>query len=97
MIEQTSVEEAIARLGLPKGTTFEGYVVHLPKSDEFLAAQGDEKYQDGWITQKRAWSKTPANAMVLKDYYEAELLAKSYGKNAEVKRLFDKGDEYYVV
>lgn len=91
MKEQIPVEEAIKRLGLPEGTTFEGYVVHLVESDEFLALHSDDGYQEGW-----GWAKTPSFAKVWESSKKAEKMARKYGKSAVVRLLFDIGEQYWV-
>ena len=62
------IEEA----DLPKNTKFLGYVIHLPKNDEYL-----------FKTDNKAlliWSKTPQNAIKFKIYEKACDIVKKFSR-----------------
>lgn len=89
--KETPIATVIEELGLPEGTQYLGYVVHLPNEDEFLAYS---KASAGMV--QRAFAKSPAGAKVYKSYKKAVRDAKGCKQHAEPYLLFDLGDEYIV-
>lgn len=91
MNKKRSIKEVVKELGLPKGTQFDGFIVHLPESDEFLAMSIEDEY-----SEQRAWIPMPDMAHRYKSQEEAEAEVKKYDKGAVVCLLFDTGDQYIV-
>lgn len=89
--KETPIATVIEELGLPEGTQYLGYVVHLPNEDEFLAYS---KASAGMV--QRAFAKSPAGAKVYKSYKKAVRDAKGCKQHAEPYLLFDLGDQYVV-
>ena len=78
---------------LPKNTKFVGYVIHLTKSDEYLAGL---KKNDGMTLYK--WSKTPEIAIKFKEHRKAKAFIEGYEKNQAILCLMlDIGKQLVVV
>jgi len=92
MLQETTIQEAIDEMGLPKNAKFAGYVVHWQENDEFLAA-----VEDSGDIENRMWSKVPDLAMIFHDHRFARREAISHDRGAIVALLFDVDDQYYVV
>lgn len=91
MPEVTPIVEAIQQLGLPEGSQFLGYVVHLPDSDEFLAS-----FEDTPEVTKRSFSQSPLLAKRYGDYHQALGESQACKQHAEPWLLFDTGDQLVV-
>lgn len=91
--QQHSVADFIKQHGLPPETTFKGYVVHLPHSDEFLANYN----KNNKIVDLYAWAKTPVLAHIFTSHLDAVGFCNEYGKGAVMCLLFDTVDNYVVV
>ena len=88
----TERKRLIKEFGLPKGTKFAGYVVHLEESDEFLAKYHVGDDMDGWW-----WSEFPDAAIKFKKLKEAVKVIKRHNKGAIVARLMDVGERYILL
>lgn len=90
-IEKVSITEVMERLGIPSGSKYLGYVVHLPIEDEFLAF-----YLSKNNSIQKGFSKSPESALKYKNYKKALRHAKSCNKKAEVWLSFDIGRQIIV-
>jgi hypothetical protein len=89
---EIKISDLIREHGLPEKSVFLGFVVYIPKKDEFLA---DVSYHPGY--ENRMWSKIPDLAKIYTTQKKAEKEIKRYGKDACVGMLLDSGDQYIVM
>lgn len=87
-LKKVDPAEARRLLGLDDSAIFMGYVVHVEKSDEFLA-----DYKETSITVERKFAKTPDLAKCFDDFIGAYDIARA-GKGEVVAMLFDVGSQY---
>ena len=90
-IERISITEVMEKLGIPSGSKYLGYVVHLPMEDEFLAFYASKNN-----TIQKGFSKSPESALKYKKYKKALRHAKSCNKKAEVWLSFDTGGQIII-
>lgn len=88
----TAIQDLISRLGLPSGSRFLGYVVHVPSTDDYLA---NVDAMGGMV--RRAYTPSPAHAQVFHDFHNAVSAAKEVPKEAIVGLFFDTGPQYRVI
>ena len=81
----TAIQDLISRLGLPSGSRFLGYVVHVPSTDDYLA---NVDAMDGMV--RRAYTPSPAHAQVFHDFHNAVSAANEVPKEA-IELLPDSG------
>lgn len=86
-----SLEEIKKKFGLPQGSQFCGYIVHLPDSDEFLAVVRESEGSTA-----RVFSKLPEHARLFGNHLEAITEARKYGKGAIPCLLFDDDNNFMV-
>lgn len=80
------------KMGIPRKSTMLGFVVLLPKEDEFLA--GDISNDGADLT---AWCKSPGDAIRFPNAQAAHLFVKSYHKReSRVCALFENKSQYMV-
>jgi hypothetical protein len=91
-VHERPVDEVIKELGLPAETKYLGYVVYLPKENDFL---GFIKETSSAI--KRGFVKTPSGAKVYQSYKKALRDAGRCKQKAEPNLLFDIGDQLAAV
>lgn len=88
-LNEGSIADVRAKLGLPDDAEYLGYAVHHEDRDEFLA-----KFSDAAVTLK-AWAKTPELALRFGSISEAvETSNKCDG--SIVVGMFDIGSQIYV-
>lgn len=96
MANQTNeMDERIRALGLPIGTRFRGYVVHLPDAEQYLS----HVEQRGPNQTNRMFVRTPDQAQVHEDpeaAREAAADCRSAGHEAEAWQLFFDGRRFYA-
>lgn len=88
-LESRSLDDIRNQLGLPPGTPFLGYVVHIPASDEFLAA-----FKDSPLATSRHWSKSPGMAHRFEHFADAYTLARE--DREIVVGLFEMATQFFV-
>lgn len=86
-----AMEERIRKLGLPEGTVFHGYVVHLPDSEQFLA--GVERVG---VETRRSYAHRPDQAEIHQHAADARDRARECPGSAEVWEVFSCAGRYYV-
>lgn len=88
-----SIDELKAAAEVPAHAEFLGYVVHLPKSDEFMALQVD---QDG--VEVTGWTPLPGAAarFGFKEGVAAVRSVARDDRDTVLAHLWDLGDQYYV-
>jgi len=87
------LKKAIKIWGFPSNTKFEGYVVHLPETDEFLAKHNSDSDGDLW-----GWTPIPDYAIKYKKLKDAQSVIDAYDKTkAVIGRLLDVGPQHIVV
>lgn len=89
------MEGRIEALGLPKGTSFRGYVVHLPESEQYLSHVEER----GPNQTNRMFVRTPDQAQIHADPDAARDAAadcRSAGHEAEAWQLFSDGKRFYA-
>ncbi|MCK8516017.1 hypothetical protein M0534_06720 [Methylonatrum kenyense] len=93
--ESDLMEARIAALGLPEGTSFRGYVVHLPEAEQYLS----HVEQRGPNQTNRMFVRTPDQAQLHADPDAARHAAadcRSAGHVAEAWQLFSDGTRFYA-
>lgn len=91
-INEVNIEVAIQELGLPAGSKFCGYIVHLPNEDEFIA-----EIKDSAAVTKRIFCKIPDIAKRYQDHKKAIKDAEGCKQQTEICLLFDVKNQYAVV
>jgi len=86
---QRKVSEIAEELGLPPETPFLGYVVLIPKRDEFLAS-----FRSDALMSARAWAKLPEHAHVFQTYADAFKWVEKEGEI--VAGLFETPTQFFV-
>lgn len=89
-LEKHNLDDFKKEHGLPADAEFCGYLIHIEKSDEFLAS-----IEDTPSATKRIFAKTPELAMRFKEFGEANDLARAE-KNEIVAGMFDFGTQLFV-
>lgn len=90
-IEETKIKDVLQELGLPESSEFCGYVVHLPKEDEFLAI-----VRESAAMIQRGFSKSPETAKIYQNHKKAMSDAKHCKQEAIVCLLFDTGNQLVI-
>ena len=83
------ISDVLEELGLPAETTFCGYVVHIPKSDEFLGS-----FRSDAVMSTRAWARKPEHAHVFQSYGDAQKWVEKDGE--VVVGLFETPTQFVV-
>ena len=86
------IEQVKEEAGLPEDASFLGYVVHLPRENEFLAYSENSA---GIV--RRAFGKTPDQSKIFSKYKAAKREAAKCKQKAETWQLFDIGEQYVVL
>lgn len=85
-VNEVNTAELLAEQGLPDDCEPLGYVIHLPKSDEFLA-----KFEEDDHVTRAAYAKTPELALRLHDMSDVLRISEWVSEKHEVmvSILFD--------
>lgn len=89
-----STELLRQKLELSEDSSFIGYVIHLPESDEFLAEFRD----DDFMTLKK-WASTPKQAICYDDFHEAVKVLKTIStptRETLLAALWEDDIHYFV-
>lgn len=86
-----NLKDTIKELGLPENTSFNGYVVHLPEPDEFLAT-----LEENNIMVRRAFARTPTLAMNFDDVEEAIKIVNGLDYHAQVCALLETDSQLII-
>ncbi|WP_026470376.1 hypothetical protein [Alkanindiges illinoisensis] len=86
-----NLKDTIKELGLPDNTSFNGYVVHLPEPDEFLA-----KFEENNMMIKRAYARTPILAKKFDDVEEAIKIVNDLDYHAQVCVLLETDSQLII-
>jgi len=90
-LQQISIDEAIADLGLPKSAKFIGYAIHRPDTEEFAVKAIENDEESLW-----AWHPHPQMAKLFDDYPDAYEIAAQYTKAPVIVGLiFDIGKQLF--
>lgn len=89
-MQRRPVAEIIEELGLPTNSTFHGYAVHIPASDEFLI-----EYRDQADSTGRKWAKTPDLAKCFPEFSDAYEIARA-DRSEIVVGVFETETQFFV-
>lgn len=90
-LQQISIDEAIADLGLPKSAKFIGYAIHRIDTEEFAVEAIENDEAAHWV-----WHPHPQMAKLFDDYPDAYEIAASYTKAPVIVGLiFDIGKQLF--
>lgn len=90
----TSIDEIKRQMGLSEDCSFLGYVIHLPKTDEFLA-----KFEDDGYSTSKIWAAIPDLALRYEDFHEAVEVLKAVsqsGRQTLLALLWEDDDRYFI-
>lgn len=90
----TSTDEIKRQMGLSEDCSFLGYVIHLPKTDEFLA-----KFEDDEYSTSKIWAAIPDLAIQYQDFHEAVKVLKAVsqpGRQTLLALLWEDNDRYFI-
>lgn len=90
----TSIDEIRRQMGLPDGSSFLGYVIHLPESDEFLAHFDDSDHKI-----VKLWAAIPDLAIRYQDFHHAVKVLKAVsqsGRQTLLALLWEEDSQYFV-
>lgn len=89
-----STKDLRQKLGLSENSSFLGYVIHLPESDEFLADFQD----DDFLTLKK-WAAIPDLALRYDDFHEAVKVLKAISTSTRetVLSVLWENDTHYFI
>ena len=90
----TSIVEIKRQMGLSEDCSFLGYVIHLPKTDEFLA-----KFEDDEYSTSKIWAAIPHLAIRYHDFHEAVEVLKAVsqpGRQTLLALLWEDHERYFI-
>lgn len=89
-----STNDLRQKLGLSEDSSFLGYVIHLPESDEFLA-----DFQDDDFAILKKWAAIPDLALRYDDFYEAVKVLKAVSTSTRetVLAVLWENDTHYFI
>lgn len=90
-LKPRNLKDTIKELGLPENTSFNGYVVHLPEPDEFLAT-----LEENNIVVRRAFARTPTLAMNFDNVEEAIQIVNDLDYHAQVCALLETDSQLII-
>ncbi|HHH9443034.1 TPA: hypothetical protein ACP32N_005022 [Pseudomonas aeruginosa] len=88
-LTERSLDDIRGEFGLPPGTPFLGYLVHIPDSDEFLV-----RCHEGMDSASRVWTRDPGVAQRFEHFSDAYQLARQ-GREIVVG-LFESESQFFV-
>lgn len=89
-MQKRQIAEIMEELGLPPESTFHGYAVHIPASDEFLIEHRDQP-----DSSARKWAKTPALAKCFHEFADAYQNARA-DRGEIVVGVFETETQFFV-
>lgn len=90
----TPRDEIKRQMGLSEDCSFLGYVIHLPKTDEFLA-----EFEDNEFSTSKIWAAIPHLAIRYEDFHEAVEVLKAVsqpGRQTLLALLWEDNDRYFI-
>ena len=89
-LEQRSLADIKAELGLPEDAAFHGYAVHIPASDEFLMT-----FSENQESSARQWAKRPELAKCFEQFADAYQLCRP-DRGEIVVGVFETESQFFV-
>ena len=89
-LEQRSLADIKADLGIPEDAAFHGYAVHIPEADEFLMNHVDNR-----DSTTRQWAKRPELAKCFEQFADSYRLCRP-DRGEIVVGVFETESQYFV-
>lgn len=87
-MQKIKISELVKDMGLPEGTIFLGYSIHLQESDEFLLS-----YEDNIEMTNMWWTHNPEQVKHFQSFKKVEKIKNKIKPEASVAWLFDTGPQ----